>query len=139
MQVFAWDIVFSVTLASESRVWEALFAGRTRLGSGDGIAAILGFLGDPRLISFAGGFPDPRTFPAARTAALLQEFAESGEVSAFQYAPTQGLAGTRDALGRRIEILQGARPGDDELLITSGGIEALELVAKSFLDTGDAV
>src|SRR5207253_1551603 len=74
----------SVTLTSESRVWEALFAGRTRLGSGDGIAAILGFLGDPSLISFAGGFPDPRTFPAARTAALLQEFAESGEVSAFQ-------------------------------------------------------
>jgi 2-aminoadipate transaminase len=128
-----------VTLTSESRTWKALFAGRTRAGAGDGIAAILGFLGDPSLISFAGGFPDPRTFPSARTAALLQEFAESGEVSAFQYAPTRGLAGTRDALAQRIESLQGARPGDDELLITSGGIEALELVAKSFLDAGDAV
>jgi 2-aminoadipate transaminase len=128
-----------MTLTSESRTWEALFAGRTRAGAGDGIAAILGFLGDPSLISFAGGFPDPRTFPSARTATLLHEFAESGEVSAFQYAPTQGLAGARDALARRIEIVQGTRPGDDELLITSGGIEALELVAKSFLDPGDAV
>jgi 2-aminoadipate transaminase len=128
-----------VTLTSDSRTWKALFAGRTRAGAGDGIAAILGFLGDPSLISFAGGFPDPRTFPAARTATLLQEFAESGEVSAFQYAPTRGLAGTRDALAQRIETLQGARPGDEELLITSGGIEALELVAKSFLDAGDAV
>lgn len=128
-----------MALTSESRTWKALFAGRTRAGAGDGIAAILGFLGDPSLISFAGGFPDPRTFPSARTATLLQEFAEAGEVSAFQYAPTRGLAGTRAALAQRIELLQGERPADDELLITSGGIEALELVAKSFLDVGDAV
>jgi 2-aminoadipate transaminase len=128
-----------MALTSESRTWKALFAGRTRAGAGDGIAAILGFLGDPSLISFAGGFPDPRTFPSSRTATLLQEFAEAGEVSAFQYAPTRGLAGTRAALAQRIELLQGERPADDELLITSGGIEALELVAKSFLDVGDAV
>jgi 2-aminoadipate transaminase len=39
----------------------------------------------------------------------------------------------------RLELGQGLRPGDDELLVTSGGIEALELVAKSFLDAGDVV
>jgi 2-aminoadipate transaminase len=39
----------------------------------------------------------------------------------------------------RIEVLQGRRPADDELLITSGAIEALELVGKSFLDRGDVV
>lgn len=128
-----------MAVTPESRSWEALFALRTRAGAGDGIAAILGLLGNPELISFAGGFPDPRTFPAERTASLLRELAASGDASAFQYAPTQGLAGTRDALASRIEALQGARPGDDELLVTSGGIEALELVAKSFLDAGDTV
>jgi 2-aminoadipate transaminase len=109
--------------------WE--FAERTRAGAGDGIAAILGLLGNPDLISFAGGFPDPRTFPAERVAALIGEM----DASAFQYAPTQGLAGTRDAIASRLE----RRPDDAELLVTSGGIEALELVSKSFLDKGDTV
>jgi 2-aminoadipate transaminase len=67
----------------------------------------------------------------------MQELASAGDTSAFQYAPTQGLAGARDAIASRLEALQGARPRGDELLITSGGIEALELVAKSFLDRGD--
>jgi 2-aminoadipate transaminase len=128
-----------MAVTPESRVWEALFAERTRAGAGDGIAAILGLVANPDLISFAGGFPDPRTFPAERTAQLFAELAASGDASAFQYAPTQGLAGTRDALASRLESLQGARPADDELLVTSGGIEALELVAKSFLDAGDTV
>jgi len=107
------------------------FAERTRAGAGDGIAAILGLLGNPDLISFAGGFPDPRTFPTARVAELIGGL----DSSAFQYAPTQGLAGTRDAIASRLEH----RPDDSELLVTSGGIEALELVSKSFLDKGDAV
>jgi 2-aminoadipate transaminase len=128
-----------MAVTPESRAWEALFAERTRAGAGDGIAAILGLVANPDLISFAGGFPDPQTFPAERTAQLLAELAASGDASAFQYAPTQGLAGTRDALAARLESLQGARPADDELLVTSGGIEALELVAKSFLDAGDTV
>ncbi|MFL6034496.1 MAG: aminotransferase class I/II-fold pyridoxal phosphate-dependent enzyme, partial [Gaiellaceae bacterium] len=119
--------------------WESLFATRTRADVGDGIAQVLAFLGVPGLISFAGGFPDPLTFPRERAAALLQEFAATGEVSAFQYAPTRGLAGPLDALATRIESLQGRRPDEDELLITSGAIEALELVGKTFLDRGDTV
>ena len=122
-----------------SRRWHELFAARTRGDAGDGIAVILGFLGNPELISFAGGFPDPATFPAERAAAILQELASAGDASAFQYAPTQGLAGTRDAIAARIESLQGVRPADGEVLVTSGGMDALGLVAKSFLETGDTV
>jgi 2-aminoadipate transaminase len=109
--------------------WE--FAERTRAGAGDGIAAILGLLGNPDLISFAGGFPDPRTFPADRVAEVIGSLG----ASAFQYAPTQGLAATREAIASRLE----QRPADDELLVTSGGIEGLELVSKSFLERGDDV
>ncbi|MGZ4353823.1 MAG: aminotransferase-like domain-containing protein [Gaiellaceae bacterium] len=117
--------------------WDALFAERTRGDVGEGIAFVLGFLGRPDLISFAGGFPDPLTFPREQAAALLAEFASSGESVAFQYAPTRGLAGTLDAVAGRLGTEQGRRPADDELVITSGGIEALELVGKSFLDRGD--
>jgi 2-aminoadipate transaminase len=122
-----------------TRVWDELFATRARGGVGEGIADILALLAVPGLISFAGGFPDPQTFPRERAAQLLAEFAESGESSAFQYAPTRGLAGPLDALAGRIEATQGRRPADDELLITSGAIEALELAGKTFLDAGDVV
>jgi 2-aminoadipate transaminase len=128
-----------MAVARETSRWEALFAARTRGDVGEGIAEILGLLGVPDLISFAGGFPDPLTFPRERAAALLEEFAATGESTAFQYAPTRGVAGTLDALAHRLELVEGRRPADDELLITSGAIEALELVGKSFLDRGDTV
>jgi 2-aminoadipate transaminase len=128
-----------MAVTPETGRWDELFAARTRADVGEGIAFVLSFLGKPDLISFAGGLPDPRTFPRERAAALLEEFAASGESAAFQYTPTQGLAGTLDAVAGRLESLQGRRPADDELLITSGGIEALELVGKTFLDRGDTV
>ncbi len=119
--------------------WDALLAARARGDADDGIASVLGLLGVPGLISFAGGFPDPVTFPRDRVSALFQEFAASGESTAFQYAPTRGLAGPLDALASRLEVLQGRRPAEDELLITSGAIEALELITKSYVDPGDVV
>jgi 2-aminoadipate transaminase len=128
-----------MAVTREATGWEWLAAQRTRGEIDDGIASILSFLGVPNLISFAGGFPDPLTFPRERAAALLAEFAASGESSAFQYAPTRGLASVLDAVAGRLDREQGRRPADDELLITSGAIEALELVGKSFLDRGDAV
>jgi 2-aminoadipate transaminase len=128
-----------MAVTPETGRWETLFASRTRGDVGEGIAFVLGFLGKPDLISFAGGLPDPRTFPRERAASLLEEFAASDESAAFQYTPTQGLAGTLDAVAGRLEALQGRRPADDELLITSGGIEALELIGKTFLDRGDSV
>jgi 2-aminoadipate transaminase len=128
-----------MAVTPETGRWDRLFAARTRGDVGDGIAFVLGFLGRDDLISFAGGFPDPLTFPRGRASALLEEFAGTGESTAFQYTPTRGLVGTLDAVAGRLEVVQGRRPADDELLITSGAIEALDLVGKSFLDRGDTV
>ena len=128
-----------MTVTPDTARWEALAAVRTRGDVGDGIASVLALLGRPDVISFAGGFPDPETFPRDRIAVLLQEFAAAGELTAFQYAPTRGLAGVLDAFADRLERSQGRRPAEDELLITSGSIEALELVGKSYLDPGDTV
>jgi 2-aminoadipate transaminase len=128
-----------LSVTPETRRWEALVAARTRADVGEGIASVLALLGTPDLISFAGGFPDPETFPRERVSALLEEFVATGEASAFQYAPTRGLAGPLEAVADRLTRLQSRRPADDELLITSGAIEALELLGKSFLDPGDLV
>lgn len=128
-----------MAVAFDSARWEELAATRTRGDVGDGIASVLALLGRTDVISFAGGFPAPETFPRERVATILQEFAADGELAAFQYAPTRGLGGPLEAFADRIERLQGRRPAEDELMITSGGIEALELAGKSFLDPGDSV
>src|SRR5881409_2744369 len=128
-----------MAVARDTPRWHRLFAERTRGEVGEGLAGVLASLGRPELISFAGGFPDPLTFPRQRASMLLEEFAAAGESAAFQYAPTRGLAGPLDAIAGRLHALQGRRPADDELVITSGAIEALELVGKSFLDRDDLV
>jgi 2-aminoadipate transaminase len=117
--------------------WSRLFAQRTRGDVGDGIAAILALANAEDVISFAGGFPDPATFPGAVLGELFERLL--GDPTAFQYGPTAGLPGLRERLAARLERLQGLRPGADELMITSGSIEGLELVGKAFLDPGDLV
>jgi 2-aminoadipate transaminase len=128
-----------VAVEQELRTWEALFAARTRAGAGEGLIAILALAGAKDVISFAGGLPDPVTFPRQIVADILRELAEEGDTSAFQYSPTPGLAGPRDFVAERLDRLEGRRPGDDELLLTSGTIEGLELVGKAFVDKRDTV
>jgi len=128
-----------VAVEPELRRWDALFAARTRGGAGEGLLEILALAGAQDVISFAGGFPDPGTFPGPVIGEILLELAERGDTSPFQYAPTDGLAGPRDYVADRLERLEGTRPGDGELMLTSGAIEALELVGKAFVDRGDRV
>jgi 2-aminoadipate transaminase len=117
--------------------WSPLFARRTRADVGEGIATILALANAEDVISFAGGFPDPATFPGAVLGELFDGLL--GDPTAFQYGPTAGLPGLRECLAERLQRLQGVRPGADELMITSGSIEGLELVGKAFLDPGDFV
>jgi 2-aminoadipate transaminase len=121
------------------RSWEEVFAARTRGGAGEGLLQILAMAAAKDVISFAGGFPDPLTFPGPALAEILAELAERGDASPFQYSPTGGLPGPRDYVAERLERLEGRRPGDGELMLTSGAVEAMELVGKAFLDRGDRV
>jgi 2-aminoadipate transaminase len=129
----------AMAVEPQARAWETSFAERTRGGAGDAIAAILAFASATDVISFAGGFPDPLTFPGKALAEIHAELVESGDVTPFQYSPTRGLPGPRDYVASRVERLDGRRPDDAELLLTSGAIEALELLGKAFLDEEDAV
>ena len=69
-----------MAVTPETRRWDSLLAARARGDVGGGIEAVLAFLGRPDLISFAGGFPDPLTFPRERASELLAEFAAGGEI-----------------------------------------------------------
>src|SRR5207247_5915481 len=110
--------------------WTALFAARTRAEVGPGLASILALANATDLISFSGGFPDPVTFPGPVLAEILTEIVASGDATALQYGPTRGLPGPRAFVADRLAEREHRRPAEDELAITSGGIEALELLGK---------
>jgi 2-aminoadipate transaminase len=119
--------------------WTERFASRARADVGSELAEILAIAARTDIISFAGGIPDPATFPGRELADILRELAEAGDVTAFQYGPTGGLPSTLEWLSDRLAEREGRRPGESELMVTSGGIEALELVGKAFLDPADVV
>lgn len=119
--------------------WEDLFAARTRGDVGEGLSSILALSTATDVISFSGGFPDPATFPGPVLAEIFERLIAAGDASAMQYAPTPGLPGPRAFIAERLERLEGRRPDEGEFLITSGTIEALELLSKTFLDPGDLV
>ena len=112
------------------------FARRTH-GVSSELAAILELAKGTDLISLAGGLPDPQTFPVAVLQELVPRLLSSDAAGALQYSPTPGLPGLRDAFADRLETTQGRRPHTDELMVTSGTIDAIGLLARALLDPGD--
>ena len=128
-----------MTAALEQHDWSSGLAQRTRTLGGGEITAILALAGATDVITFSGGFPDPATFPAEILAQIAGRLIAGDAAVALQYTATEGLAGVRDYVAGRLESLEGARPGPGELMITSGGIDCMELLAKSYVDPGDVV
>ena len=121
-----------------TRSWESLVAQRALAGD-DALAEILAASNAPGVISFSGGLPSPETFPWEALAEVVAGLAEARDASALQYPPTPGLASTRAWLRERIERIDAVAPAEDELMVTSGGIEALDCIGKAFLEPGDLV
>jgi 2-aminoadipate transaminase len=126
-------------VSDKARDWDAGLARRTKSLGGGEITAILALAGSSDVITFSGGFPDPATFPTGVLAEIAARLITEDPGVALQYSATEGIAGVRDYVAGRLGSLQGRRPGPGELMVTSGGIDCMELVAKSYLDTGDAV
>lgn len=91
------------------------------------------------VLALTGGFPNPATFPSDVVGELTARLLRDDPAVALQYAPTEGLPSVRAYLRDRQAHLQGLRPGDDELIVTSGGMECLTLTAMAVLDPGDTV
>lgn len=128
-----------MTAALEQHDWNAGLARRARAQGGGEVTAILALAGATDVITFSGGFPDPATWPRDVLAGLAAKLITEDAPVALQYAATEGLASVRDFVSGRLGRLEGRTPGSGELMITSGGIDCMELLAKSYLDPGDVV
>lgn len=118
--------------------WSERFANRAGTGGGE-ITAILSLVGSADTITFSGGFPAPETFPVAIVEKVIAGILERDAAVALQYTPTEGLASSRAAVADLVGASQGIRPDPLGVLVTSGGIEALELITDVFVEPGDKV
>lgn len=102
------------------------------------VREILKVTEQPEIISFAGGLPAPELFPVEAIAeAHAQVFSSEGR-AALQYSTTEGWKPLREWIARRMQC-RGVNAGLDNVLITSGSQQGIDLVAKLFLEAGDSV
>ena len=90
------------------------------------------------VISLAGGMPDTSTFPPDSYASLMGTVAAQSCARALQYGPTEGLLAVKRCI---VEVMaaEGMEVDSDELLVTTGGQQVIDLVCKTLLDPGDIV
>ncbi len=118
--------------------WGTRLAKRTA-GSDGFLTGILALANAHGVINFSGGFPAPELFPTETLGAIVDDLLSTDAAVALQYAPSDGIASTREAIADYLQSAEGQRPATGELMITSGGIDAVTLIAKSMLDPGDVV
>jgi 2-aminoadipate transaminase len=102
------------------------------------IREILKHLEKPGMISFAGGLPAPETFPVNDLKEIVIEILEKNGPESLQYGTTEGDPLLRKMLVER-HNRQGLKIGIENLIITTASQQALDLIAKVFLDPGDYV
>jgi 2-aminoadipate transaminase len=92
----------------------------------------------PGLISIAGGLPAPETFPVEDLASLSQAVVNEFPQDSLGYGPTDGLPELRDAIATRFST-KSLRLHRNNVLITAGGTQALDLIGKVLLEAGGVV
>lgn len=103
------------------------------------IREILKIPNDPELISFAAGNPAPDSFPVEAMSRIAATIFESRAASALQYGVSEGYTPLREITKKRLSEKYGVGSPNDDLIITSGGQQAIEMTAKIFLNEGDVV
>ncbi len=102
------------------------------------IRELLKFLGQPGLISFSGGFPSPATFPTVELKEIINEVMDKEAAFALQYGATEGDTLLRTMLVNRYKA-SGVDMSIDNMIITTASQQALDLIAKMFINRGDYV
>jgi len=92
----------------------------------------------PDIISFAGGLPAPETFPVKELEEISCQLLREKGATALQYGPTEGEAALREELAKWLSH-EKATIKPENILITTGSQQGLDIVSKIFLDPNDIV
>ncbi|MEQ8206192.1 MAG: aminotransferase class I/II-fold pyridoxal phosphate-dependent enzyme, partial [Woeseia sp.] len=92
----------------------------------------------PGLINLAGGLPAPETFPAGEVAEIAKRVVTEFPAETLGYGPIDGLPAFRDELARRFSTPT-LRLSRENVLVTTSGMQGLDLIGKILLERGDLV
>jgi 2-aminoadipate transaminase len=128
----------SHTTARDLERYAGLFAERTRVMRSSAMRDLMAITARPEVISLAGGLPDTSTFPPQSFAAQMTRIAQESSAQALQYGPTEGFEETKDCI---IEVMgaEGMLPEPEDIIVTTGGQQAIDLISKTLIDPGDPV
>ena len=118
--------------------WEQIYADRTRRIHGSDIRALLKVTSMRDMISLAGGLPAPEAFPIQEFRRAFDKVLDEQGAVALQYGVSEGYVPLRQFLAERLNRF-GTRCTADNVLITSGSQQGLDLVARVLLNPGDKV
>ncbi|MBA2440649.1 MAG: PLP-dependent aminotransferase family protein, partial [Thermoleophilaceae bacterium] len=128
----------SRSTSSDLERYAGLFAARTRGMKSSAMRDIMSVIGRPGMISLAGGLPDTSSFPPETFAAVTARIAEESCARALQYGPTEGLAETKRCIAE-VMAAEGMHPDHDDMIVTTGGQQVIDLVTKTLIDPGDVI
>jgi 2-aminoadipate transaminase len=126
------------TTSRDLERYAGLFARRTQVMRSSAMRDLMAITARPEVISLAGGLPDTSTFPSDSFAAQMTRIAHESSAEALQYGPTEGFEETKACI---LEVMgaEGMAPDPDDLIVTTGGQQAIDLVTKTLVNPGDPV
>lgn len=117
-------------------LWTQRYAQRTQRMQSSAIRELLKLTERPEMISFAGGLPAPEVFPVAEFQVASQSILGQHSPQALQYSTTEGYRPLREMIARHT-ARYGIHIEPENILITSGSQQALDLIGKIFINPGD--
>jgi 2-aminoadipate transaminase len=121
-----------------SAAWTSRYALRAKGTKNSAIRELLKITQRPEVISFAGGLPASDFFPIARFEEACRRVLEQNSAQALQYGETEGYLPLREMIARHT-ARYGVRARSENVLITTGSQQALDLIGKLLINPGDRV
>lgn len=119
-------------------LFDHLYADRAKLMKTSEIREFFKLTEQPDVMSFAGGFPSPDFFPMEKVNEVMRELIDEEGKCALQYGPTEGNLELRQYLAEKM-TREGIPSAADNILITNGSQQGMDLLSKVFLNPGDVV
>lgn len=119
--------------------YNKLFSAVVTRSKASAIRELLKLLCKPEIISFAGGLPDPDMFPTKDVSSIMQDVLTNSPKEALQYGTTEGQDSFKQELVCLLQKTEGITCESGNLLIVSAAQQALDMVARLFLNPGDHI
>jgi 2-aminoadipate transaminase len=127
-----------VSISRDLERYAGLFASRTKVMRSSAMRDLMAVTARPEVISLAGGLPDTSSFPPDTFAAVTQRIAAESCAKALQYGPTEGLDETKACIAE-VMGAEDMRADPEDVVVTTGGQQVIDLVTKTLIDPGDVV